>query len=306
MATTANSVDPVLSASLTPPAAASAQQTPEQLRALAAQFESMLLTQMMNAMRSSMFDDKNEDAGFAKGPLADALYGELSLALSRAGGFGLGDALVSPLMRQASEFGATAGISGALATQPLSVTVPSGTSFDLVSQIQADATPQSLATRATMTALSSMSGDLSGSPNSGLMTPSVSLVSGRVSSEYGWRQDPFDGTLKFHRGTDIAIPSGQDVPAAQAGQVTFAGDKSGYGLTVEVSHGGGLSTRYAHLSEISAVVGDTVAEGQTIAKSGATGLVTGPHLHFEVLDQGRSVDPSAGLTRLAQAARPGD
>jgi Rod binding domain-containing protein len=305
MATTLNGIDPVQAAG-TPAAASSAQRTPEQLRTLAAQFESMLLTQMMNSMRSSMFDDKDEDAGFAKGPLADALYGELSLALSRAGGMGLGESLLGPLMRQVGQFGATAGTSGMLST-PLSVTMPAGISgFDSTDSLPLAAGPEALAARATMTALSSMNGDGGQPAQPDLLSPSVSLVAGRISSEYGWRQDPLDGTLRFHRGTDIAIPTGQDVPAAQAGQVVFAGERSGYGLTVEVSHGGGLTTRYAHLSEISVGVGDSVAEGQTIAKSGASGRVTGPHLHFEVLDQGQSVDPSTGLMRLAAAGRSVD
>ena len=300
---TSTGVDPLASSPATSAAApTSASKTPQQMKELAAQFESMLLTQMMNAMRSSMLDDKDEDAGFAKGPLADALYGELSLALSRQGGFGLSQALLDPLMRQTGGgLGAAAGISSALA-QPLSVTVPSGTSLDFVSQLQSDAGPQALAARATMTALSSTNGAVDTAAD----VPAVSLVSGRVSSVYGWRRDPLDGTVKFHRGTDIAVPAGRDVPSAQSGEVTFAGQKSGYGLTVEVSHGGGLTTRYAHLSEISVGVGDTVAEGQTVAKSGATGRVTGPHLHFEVLDRGQPVDPSQGLSRLALAGRSVD
>ncbi len=90
-------------------------------------------------------------------------------------------------------------------------------------------------------------------------------------------------------------------PRGQA-QVSFAGEMSGYGLTVEISHGDGVSTRYAHLSELDVQAGDAVAAGQTIAKSGSTGRSTGPHLHFEVLDEGQAVEPSAGWA-LLQASR---
>jgi murein DD-endopeptidase MepM/ murein hydrolase activator NlpD len=247
---------------------AAGKQTPEQLRALASQFESMLLTQMMNAMRSSMFsdDDEDKDSGFATGPLGDAMYSELGLALSRAGGFGLTDSIMAPLMREAGEAGVSTPLGGSLSL-PLSMTTPSL------------AMPSSAAD-----ALSRL--------------PESTLASAKITSAFGWRQDPIDGTLKFHKGTDIAMPSGQDVPAAQAGRVAFVGERSGYGTTVEIDHGGGVVTRYAHLSDATVNVGDTVREGQTIAHSGATGRVTGPHLHFEVLDQGQPVDPSSGLARL--------
>ena len=74
-------------------------------------------------------------------------------------------------------------------------------------------------------------------------------VAGRVTSGYGWRQDPIDGSREFHKGTDIALPIGHEVPAARPGQVTFAGELPGYGLTVVVEHDGEMATRYAHLSE---------------------------------------------------------
>jgi murein DD-endopeptidase MepM/ murein hydrolase activator NlpD len=288
------------------PAASASHKTPEQMRALAAQFESLLLTQMMNAMRTSMFDDKDQDAGFAKGPLADALYGELSLALSRAGGFGLGESMLGPMMRQiGNQTDNAAGTMGSLST-PLSVMVPTSTIGSAgPDALQQSINPAEFAVRSAMSALTSTPGDDATSTFDNGVSP-LSLVSGRISSQFGWRHDPLDGTMKFHNGTDIAIPTGQDVPSAQAGQVTFAGERTGYGLTVEVSHGGGLTTRYAHLSEISVGVGDAVAEGQTIAKSGATGRVTGPHLHFEILDQGQPVDPSSGLMRLALAGRSAD
>ncbi len=84
---------------------------------------------------------------------------------------------------------------------------------------------------------------------------------GPTTSAFGWRQDPFNGAMKFHKGTDIAMPVGQEVPVARAGQVTFAGEQSGYGMTVVVGHGPGLSTRYAHLSEI------LVAEASRLPKA---------------------------------------
>jgi murein DD-endopeptidase MepM/ murein hydrolase activator NlpD len=268
--------DPVASVESGSPAAvagpsAGNKQTPEQLRALAAQFESLLLTQMMNAMRSSMFSDDDEDqnGGFATGPLGDAMYSELGLALSRAGGFGLTDTIMAPLLREAGEAGVSMPPGGGLPL-PLSIDAP------------AMAMPMPSSAADVLSRLSES-------------TPAPA----RVTSAFGWRQDPIDGTLKFHKGTDIAMPAGQDVPAAQAGRVVFAGERSGYGVTVEIEHGAGVVTRYAHLSDATVAVGDAVREGQTIAHSGATGRVTGPHLHFEVLDQGQPVDPSSGLARLA-------
>ena len=288
---TIDGLDPSIGAAPTgtPDATGSPAKTPEQLRTLAAQFESMLLTQMMNAMRSSMFDDDDKDAGFAKGPLADAMYGELSLALSRAGGFGLGESILGPLMRETGENTGNPALPGSL-SMPLSITAPDLSGLNL--------------TDATSVGAAGSSGLAMALPraDTGLAR---TLASSRVSSQFGWRQDPLDGTLKFHKGTDVAMPIGRDVPSAKAGRVAHAGERSGYGLTVEIDHGHGLVTRYAHLSQLSVSVGDTVSEGQALAKSGATGRVTGPHLHFEVLDQGQPLELSSGLERLA-AVQPAD
>jgi murein DD-endopeptidase MepM/ murein hydrolase activator NlpD len=277
MATSPSGIEQVDGAVAAPAQPSSARQTPEQLKALAAQFESLLLNQMMTAMRSSMFDEDDKDAGFAKGPLADAMYSELSLALSRAGGLGLGSSVLGPLMREVGTAPGTVGQTQGMAL-PLSILAPTVSSGSGLLE----------SSDATSSALPRMDNALS-----------RTLASSRVSSQFGWRQDPLDGSMKFHKGTDVAMPIGQEVPAAMAGRVAFAGERSGYGLTVEVDHGNGLTTRYAHLSEVSVNAGDTVTEGQALAKSGATGRVTGPHLHFEVLDQGQPVDPSAGLQRLA-------
>jgi murein DD-endopeptidase MepM/ murein hydrolase activator NlpD len=114
---------------------------------------------------------------------------------------------------------------------------------------------------------------------------------GRVSSAYGWRPDPFNGASKFHSGIDVAQAYGQDVRAAAGGRVAFAGDRGSYGTTIIVEHPGGRRTLYAHLSATDVRAGDSVDSGQVIGKSGNSGHSTGPHLHFEVLDEGRPVDP---------------
>ena len=233
--------------------------TPEQLRLLAAQFESMLLSQMFSQMRSSLFDDDNSDTGFAKGPLGDAMYSELSQALSRAGGFGLGDSMMGPLMREAG---------GVMPEAAGGLGLPS-----------------------------SAMNPIAMAPVSGPEMRSA-LFDGALTSSFGWRQHPISGGMKFHKGVDIAMPVGREVPAARAGEVSFAGEQGAYGLTVVVNHGNGVSTRYAHLSEIKVAPGDSVGDGQTIALSGATGRVTGPHLHFEVLENGEPVDPASGVGRL--------
>jgi murein DD-endopeptidase MepM/ murein hydrolase activator NlpD len=114
---------------------------------------------------------------------------------------------------------------------------------------------------------------------------------GHISSYFGERQDPFNGHQAFHKGIDFASPRGSDVVAVAAGVVTFAGEKAGYGNLVEVSHGNGLSTRYGHNQGIAVGVGRTVARGDTLAYVGSTGRSTGPHVHFEVLKEGRQIDP---------------
>jgi murein DD-endopeptidase MepM/ murein hydrolase activator NlpD len=108
------------------------------------------------------------------------------------------------------------------------------------------------------------------------------------------RKDPFNGEVKMHKGTDIPMPYGADVRTAGHGTVVSVGQVSGYGLQIVVDHGDGVTTRYAHLSSAAVQPGDTVARGQIIAASGNSGRSTGPHLHFEVLTQGRPIDPQGG------------
>lgn len=119
------------------------------------------------------------------------------------------------------------------------------------------------------------------------------LNTGYISSYYGKRIDPFDGHSEFHRGIDFAAPKGTPVHTVAEGVVTFAGVRSGYGNVVEIDHGNGYATRYAHNSKILVHVGQRVHVGQEIAVVGSTGRSTGPHSHFEVWHDGRSVNPLA-------------
>jgi murein DD-endopeptidase MepM/ murein hydrolase activator NlpD len=120
---------------------------------------------------------------------------------------------------------------------------------------------------------------------------------GFISSYFGERSDPFDGHEAFHKGIDFAGPVGEDVMAVAAGVVTWAGERSGYGSLVEISHGNGFVTRYGHNQRTLVAVGQTVTRGQPIALMGSTGRSTGPHVHFEVLRNGRQVNPSSFIGR---------
>ena len=116
-----------------------------------------------------------------------------------------------------------------------------------------------------------------------------------VSSGFGYRRDPFTGGGAMHKGLDFRGPTGAPIYAAAKGTVSFVGRKGGYGLTVEINHGNGLMTRYAHMSRFDAKLGDTVEPGEIIGGIGSTGRSTGPHLHFEVRIHNKAVNPRTFL-----------
>jgi murein DD-endopeptidase MepM/ murein hydrolase activator NlpD len=122
---------------------------------------------------------------------------------------------------------------------------------------------------------------------------------GWISSLFGMRTDPFTGRRTFHAGIDFAGREGSNVVAVAAGIVSDVADRFGYGLLVEVNHGNGYVTRYAHNATSLVKLGDRVRKGQPIALMGSTGRSTGPHVHFEVLLNGRVVNPH----QYIQAAR---
>jgi murein DD-endopeptidase MepM/ murein hydrolase activator NlpD len=117
-----------------------------------------------------------------------------------------------------------------------------------------------------------------------------------MNSPFGFRKDPITGRGRMHTGIDLEADLGESVGSALPGTVAFAGVKRGYGNLVVVDHGSGVSTYYAHLSQISGRVGDSVLMGQTIGLAGSTGRSTGPHVHFEVRANGRPLKPSSELS----------
>lgn len=124
------------------------------------------------------------------------------------------------------------------------------------------------------------------------VTPSGWPVNGGwVSSNFGMRADPFTGARSLHKGVDIASPMGSIIKAMGDGVITFAGKKRGYGRLVQINHGQGYVTRYAHILEALVKVGDRVKKGEAVAKVGTSGRSTGPHLHFEVMRDRHQVDP---------------
>lgn len=236
----------------------------QEIKHLAQQFEAMLMTQMLREMRRSMLDDSDEkENGFGAETMTDTADVELGAALSRTGGIGLTTSLLKAFERQ---------IDG-MRSHATPAATPSALEASVVDAVKA--TPSTEAHR-------------SGS----VLLSDVTTVA-PVSSKFGWRQDPLTGEARFHHGVDIAVAYGQDVKAAATGVVSFAGVQNGYGHTVVIDHEDGRQTRYAHLSQELVRAGDIVSEGQVLGKSGNSGRSTGPHLHFEMLVNGRPVDPVA-------------
>jgi murein DD-endopeptidase MepM/ murein hydrolase activator NlpD len=125
------------------------------------------------------------------------------------------------------------------------------------------------------------------------------LHQGWIASPYGSRTDPFNHRRGFHNGVDFAGRAGAEILAVAAGVITWVGERPGYGKMVEIDHGNGYITRYAHNQKNLAQVGESVAQGQVIALVGSTGRSTGPHVHLEVWHKGRTVDPLS-LIRAAK------
>lgn len=127
----------------------------------------------------------------------------------------------------------------------------------------------------------------------GGMPAGLPMSGARLTSGYGMRYHPTLGGARFHAGVDLAAPHGAPVTSTGAGQVSRAGWAGGYGILVTIAHGGGVETRYAHLSAIAVRPGQAVSKGQVIGYVGSTGRSTGPHLHYETRVAGQPTNPFA-------------
>jgi len=122
-------------------------------------------------------------------------------------------------------------------------------------------------------------------------TPRIMPVEGWFSHGFGWRKDPFTGEREFHRGIDIVAPQDTSVQASADGVVARSGRSPDLGKVLEIAHGYGYVTRYAHLNQLLVQRGDRVKRGDLVGRVGSTGRSTGPHLHYEVFRDGRRVNP---------------
>jgi len=252
----------------------------EQVKKLALEFEAMLMTQMLREMRRSMLSPDDEiDGGLGRDTMTDTIDVELGRALSRVGGFGMSKIILEAFDRNA-------GVGLPTSFEQIR------SSHEPVASNQADVAQAALAPPVRSATLEALVHGLApvdaATGASGLMVPG-----GQVTSAYGWRRDPFSGALRFHQGIDVARAYGQDVAAAGAGQVVFAGDRGTYGTMVVLEHPSGQRTLYAHLLAAEVKTGDQVGAGQVIGRAGDSGRSTGPHLHFEVIEAGHTVDPAS-------------
>ena len=133
---------------------------------------------------------------------------------------------------------------------------------------------------------------MSRSVDSNALLDFMPVKEGYVSSVFGRRTDPITGRIAMHTGTDFSAPRGTPIFAVGAGVVTFSGRNGAYGNMIEISHGDGYKTRYAHAHELKVEKGDLVGKGQQIATVGTTGRSTGPHLHLEIYRKGMAVNPA--------------
>lgn len=270
-----------------------------QLKLLAQEFEALLMNEMLGSWRESLMSSSgNEESDHGMGTMVDMVGAEFGRALSRSGGLGIAAQLLKAFDRQIVDVTD----SPTTASEPIS---SQGVNPDAVHRRVAQTGASARLERAVQAALTpaarSALVEPAGSANE-VLAEEIKPIEGAVTSAFGWRRDPLNGQVRFHAGADIRMAYGKEVTSVAAGRVSFVGEQGGYGLTVVVDHADGLQTRYAHLSSLSVNAGETVSPGQAIARSGTSGRSTAPHLHVELLSQGRPTDPSTVLKGVKGSA----
>ena len=232
----------------------------------------MLLVQVLRDMRrAGRWDDEEEGehTGLGAESLFETVDVELASHLARAQGLGLSTQMLAAFDRMQS---------GSNAPLPAEGKLPVPEILPPPLRVTGKVPPAVPAMLPIVPAVAEASaGKLPDEP-----TPAVPAVDGHVTSNFGWRRDPFTGQAKFHRGVDLAAAYGEEVQAARPGRVVFSGEQGGYGNTVVVEHPDGTKSRYAHLSAILVSAGAMVAAGEAVGRAGHSGRATGTHVHFEI------------------------
>ncbi|HEY7789431.1 MAG TPA: peptidoglycan DD-metalloendopeptidase family protein [Vicinamibacterales bacterium] len=261
------------------------------MKDLAQQFESLLLLQMIREMKNSLDSTGEEDGSgtlmSGTGTMTETMDAAFAQQLGKFGGFGLSNALMSSFMRQ--DGGAAPGATPA-ALAPAAAAASAGSvpiANAVAAALPAASVPIANAVAAALPAAPESSPTATALPDLG------EVLDAPVNSAFGWRKDPINGETRFHSGVDLRAAYGQPVPVVGDGTVAFAGEQQGYGLTVVVQHADGIETRYAHLSSVDVQPGSAVRAGDIIGRVGQSGRATGPHLHFEVIENGHTVNPES-------------
>lgn len=271
------SVNPVNSP-LQPGAPRAAGDSRQGLREAASEFESLFINQMLKSMRETITKSELFHGGNAEEIYTSMLDAELSKNMARSGGIGLADMLLRQLDNGAGEGPISQEPSPPSQIRDVAPTVRQSMAAPLAAPVAAPAVKPVVQTPEVQ------AGEKYSFPLRELK---------RISSEFGERIDPITGKTRFHHGMDIAARAGTPVYPASKGTVIFSGVKGGYGNMVEVLHDDGLVTRYGHNAKNFVREGDVVSPSDPIASVGSTGRSTGPHLHFEVLKDGRALDPGS-------------
>ena len=281
----------------------------ERLKQIAAEFESMLLVQMLKDMRKAgtWTDGEEERDSLGAASMFETIDVELASHLARVKGLGLQKQLLEAFGGEEKPEMKPGFISGGSPAEIIKEIAPRipvtggvETKPGFISSAPVAPTTESAPVAATSGA--------NFTDSHGETAHNVRPVHGEVTSAFGWRRDPFTNRMKFHQGVDLRAAYGQEVQAASAGIVVFSGDQGGYGTSVVVEHADGTRTRYAHLSATLVRKGDQVGAGEPVGRAGRSGRATGTHLHFEVIGRdGRRMEPQlwARADTTGRALPPG-
>lgn len=302
-------------------AASPSQPDAAEARRAASEFEALLLSQLTSSLNPTEKDE--EDALFGgesgSGVYRQMFNEQIASTMAKSGGIGLADLMLGQMQGPHAKAKVGVGHERAFAAAR---DIKSDSSASIVS-LEADNSNASLTTPDSLTPLApvtrprrvfatsnaSNAASLNRVESNNLSVNAVSHVAlqspvhGVVRSNFGPRIDPINGRHSFHQGVDLAVPRGTPIAAAGEGEVVFAGRNRGYGNMVVIQHADGRVTRYAHAERLFVKRGDFVSAGQTIAAVGSTGHSTGPHLHFEVFENGAPVNPLRALANDATLAR---